>query len=242
MTHFVYVYAKAPAVWDELHYSVLSIRKFFKGDFKIFVYGDDPKIKGVTWIKTDKIRTEKNSKTTDINSKILKIANNKEINEDFVYLYDDIILLRPCTEVDFKSTRAMDYASKPGAYFGPNAKPSRTWINQWLKTMLTLKQYQLPTWNYETHLPRWYNKTQIREVMERYRVMDNVLLFASLYFNTLYVAPDESLDQNKTIKAGLYDPHEKAWIDRNVPGKLFLNYDNVGLNQHLKDFIKTLLK
>ncbi len=242
MTHFVFVYAKSPAVWEELHYSILSIRKFFRGEFKIFVYGDDPKEKGVVWIKTDKIQSEKNSKTTDINYKILRIAGSKEINEDFVYMYDDIILLKPCTEEDFKPTRAVDYAPKPGMYFGPNAKPSRTWINQWLKTMLTLKQYQLPTWNYETHLPRWYNKTRIMEIMDRYRPVDNVLLFASLYFNTYCLAPDESLEKNKNIKAGLYDPHEAAWIQANVPGKLFLNYDNVGLNQHLKNFIKTLLK
>jgi hypothetical protein len=72
--------------------------------------------------------------------------------------------------------------------------------------------------------------------------MDEVLLFASLYFNTFFIAPDESLVQNTNIKAGLYDPHEAGWIQRNVPGKLFLNYDNIGLNEHLKTFIKNLLK
>jgi hypothetical protein len=241
MTHFVYVYCKQPAIWEEINYSVMSIRKFFKGDYKIFIYGDDPRIKGTHIIPTQRVVSMKYAKTVDINSKILKMANNPDINEDFVYLYDDIILLKPCTEEDFKPTRAIDYVKKPGQYFGPNPKPSQTWIEQFVKTMTILKREDLPTWNYETHLPRWYNKNEINQIFSKYKLSENSLLFASLYFNNFNIAPFESINANTSIKAGLYDPHETRWIEENVPGKLFMNYDNAGLNENLKKFIKKIL-
>ena len=79
-------------------------------------------------------------------------------------------------------------------------------------------------------------------MFKEHNLLENALLFASLYFNTFCIAPDESILSNLTVKAGLYDPHETRWIDENVPGKLFLNFDNTGLNENLKKFIKNLLK
>ena len=242
MTHFVYVYIKQGVMWDELMYSIMSIRKFFNGEHKIFVVGDRPGIPGVSHIPVARVHGGRNPKAQDSIAKLQLIADNKQINEDFVYMYDDIVLLKPCTEEDLKVTRAIDYVPKPGTYFSPRARPSKTWINLWLRTMITLQKEGLPTWNYETHLPRWYNKTNVSSIIQRFNLKNDPMLFASLYYNTLNLAPYEALVTSQTIKAGVYEPHEPLWIQRNVNGKLFLNYDNAGLNEHLRRYIKNLLK
>lgn len=242
MTHFVYVYAKQPAIWEELSYSILSIKKFFKGDFEIWVYGDDPRIRGVHWVKTERVVSIRGSKTLDINSKLLKISQNSLLPENFVYLYDDIIILRSCTEEDFKPSRAIDHVPKPGVYFGPGAKPSHEWISQFVKTLTILKEEKLPTWNYETHLARWYNREKVQQMVTKYNLLEEPLLFASLYFNNFCKEPDETIFTNPDLKVGIYDPHEIKWLERNVPGKLMLNMDNVGLNEALKKYIKNMFK
>ena len=234
MTHFVYVFMRLGCVWDELYYSVKSLRKNFRGEMEIFCVGDPPKITGVKHIPIARVPNNSHAKSLDAANKLLKICDSPEINDDFVYMYDDIILLQPSNEEDFRKIYAVDYVDSVGLYFGPNAKPSKKWIAIFHSTFNKLKEEGLKTWNYETHTPRWYNKDKIRQIIDKYDFTNNPALFASLYYNNFEDAPWDRVDN---VKTGVYDPHEMKWVERSM-NKRFLNYDDNGLNAHLRRWIK----
>ena len=229
----------------EIYYSILSIHKFFKGSKKIFCVGDNPKIRGVIHIPHKNITKVSHPKAADSIAKLKIIANHPAINEDFVYMYDDIVLLKPCTEADLRVSRAIDLVISPGTYFTPGRGPSSKWKGFLMRTMTILKSQGFPTWNYETHLPRWFNKSRVTEIITKYgleKADKNQMLFASLYFNNYEKEPGQVLVQKTNIKAGVYEPHQPKGLAKIVDGKLFLNYDNTGLNKHLKTYIKQILK
>ena len=223
----------------EIYYSILSVRKYFKGEYKIFVVGDRPKIPGIIHVPHKRIP---NSRAHDITSKIQKIIGTPEINDDFLYMYDDQIFLKNCSIEDFKHPRAVDLVVKPGMYFGPNAKPSGKWVKLFLKTMKTLQLEGLPTWNYETHTPRLFNKINMDGLISKYNITENTYLISTLYYNNFELAPYTTLAQDPGFKVGLYEPHEMKWIEKNVPGHTVLSYDNNALNDNLRKFIKDYFK
>lgn len=244
--HFVYVYINCDhnqggPMWRELYYSVKSIHKFFKGSpFKIFVVGDHPKIKGVTHIPCDRIKGKMNAKAFDATKKLLKIAYSKEINEDFIYMYDDIILLKTVTINDFTPIVAHDHVEDIKSYFGRGRKPSDEWIKPFNRTITKLKFCNLPTFNYETHLPRYFNKEKVEHIIKKFKLEDYVYMFSTLYFNTHYPKPDILIRGNMTIKADITIPYEDYHMDKYIKGRKFLNYNDMGLNKSLMKYIKNL--
>ena len=264
MTHFVYVYAKQGTMWDqvvsyvgeearftkggpdELYYSIMSLHKFFQGPKKIFVVGDKPNIRGVIHIKHDRITKVPHPKAADSFAKLKIICNHPDINEDFVYMHDDMVVLKPCKEADFRVLRANDLILSPGTYFGPKDRQSSKWKQFFMLTMTILKKEGLPMWNYETHLPRLFTKSRVMEIINKYDLEKPTqkaqTLFASLYYNNYFDEPQQVLSVKTNIKLGVYGPHTETWFKNNAPGKLFLNYDNSGLNNHLKKYVKQLLK
>jgi len=246
MTHFVYVYASQGVLWEELYRSIQSVHKFFQGSKKIFVVGDKPNVRGVIHIKHDRTVNVPHPKAADSIAKLKMIVADDRINEEFVYMHDDMIILKPCKEADFRVVRANDLCVSPGLYFTKQSKQSSKWKSFFMRSMTVLKRNGYPMWNYETHTPRWFNKTRVTEVIEKYgmdKPTDKAqVLFASMYYNTYFKEPQQVLTKNLNIKAGVYEPHEKMWLEKNISGKLFLNYDNTGLNNHLKTFIRHLLK
>jgi len=245
MTHFVYVYVSQGVMWEELYRSIQSLHKFYQGPKKIFVVGDKPRVNGVIHIPHSRVKGVLLPKAADSIAKLKLIANHKQINENFVYMYDDIIILKSCTEKDFRKTRAIDLVTSPGLYFKPGSDTSAKWRSLFMRTMTILNKHGRPMWNYETHLPRWFNKEKILEVIKKYdleHLGKKQMLFASLYYNTLEDRPFETLKENENVKAGIYAPHEPKWLQRNIPGKLFLSYNNTGLNNNLIRFIKDWLK
>jgi len=243
MTHFVYVYSKLGVKGGELESSVASIRKFYRGDdYKIFVIGDDPHLKGgVVHYTCHRIENKRYPKALDAARKLQFICDNSAINEDFIYMYDDILLLKPCTWADFDVVRAMDLVTKLDKYWSGRVRPSSVWRVIFALTLHVLKENGKPQWNYETHLPRVFNKTKLREVIATYKCLDQPRMMATLYFNHFHSAPYEMLKENPSVKCGLYEPHVYQWIEKNVPGHLFLNFDNKGYTEDLQKYIKKKL-
>ena len=245
--HFVYVYidcdnTQGGPMWRELYYSVRSIQTFFKElPFKIFVVGDHPRIKGVTHIPCERIKGKRNAKVFDATKKLLKIVDTPEINDDFIYMYDDIVLLKKLTINDFIPVIANDHVDNIQEYWKRGfRKPSDEWIKPFNMTILKLKHHKLPTYNYETHLPRYFNKNKVKEIITKYKLEEQVYMFSTLYFNTFYTKPDIILRGTENIKADITIPLEDYAMDRFIKGRKFLNYNDMGLNRSLQKYIKNL--
>jgi len=242
--HFVYVYINPESggpIWRELYYSVKSVKKFFKGlPYEIFVVGDAPRIKGVNHIPCERIKGQSNAKAMDATKKLRKIVDSGTINDDFIYMYDDIIFLKDLTVDDFTPIVANNHVKDINDYWGNGRKPSDNWIQVFNKTILKLKYHNLPTFNYETHLPRLLNKERITKILDQYKLEDNLYMFSTLYFNTFYTSPDVCLKENETIKADITIPYEEHRLDKYIKGRKFLNYNDMGLNHPLQKYIKKL--
>lgn len=243
--HFVYVYINPEMggpVWQELYYSVKSIQKFFKGlPYRIFVVGDQPKIKGVTHVPCERVKHKINAKNFDATKKLLKIIDTPEINDDFIYMYDDIVLLKQLTIDDFLPVMAIDLVLDTKKYWSRGRIPSKEWITPFNNTIVKLGYHKLPTYNYETHLPRFLNKDKVKHIISRYDLEHNAYMFSTLYFNTYHHKPDIILRDSVNIKADGSIPYESHNIEKFMKGRKFLNYNDAGLNDVLQKYIRGLL-
>lgn len=243
--HFVYVYVATPARWNELSVSVQSIRQNFRHPHKIFVVGDKPGIKDVIHIPVEQI-TGRGSKPKDAVRKLMAIANCDMINEDFVYCYDDVILLRPISPDWFKKRIAVEHI-KDYSTFWKGAKgiiPDQGWRNLFMKTFAALTKRNQPTYNYETHLPRTMNRVQILETIRFFgHEVCEEALFSSLHYNLHFNKPDILLKEDMRIKAAChraYDRQER--IIAELKGKVWLNYSDPALNEIFKKTITKIMK
>lgn len=233
-THFIYVYIQK-SIWYELRYSIQSVQKFFKGGAKVFVVGDDPKIKGITYIPVKRIMPRDvegtHYRSNDAHYKLNVIANTKEINEEFVYMYDDTFILKPITMDAFKrySYGLVSFEYLTEQRYGLNYKDLMK------KTVDLLKP---PAYNYDTHLPHVFHKSKVKKLIKKYNLLETQCLFNTLYHNEYYNKPDVILDDSQQILARATGPHTAIGLQNLCDGKIFLNYHNMALNEELKKFIK----
>ena len=248
--HFVWVYVKFGQVENEIQYSIRSVEKYYQGDRKIFIVGDKPNPAKPYWqhISHTQVMNLNHAKVMDSISKLRKICECDDINENFVYLYDDQFLLRKFFASEVMRSVAnnhvdslLDYWNKPGNL------PSKTWREQFRYTIDLLKQHGKGTWNYETHLPRYLNKTMVMEVIETYGLTNASLavrpvLFATLYGNHVRLNPDVSLDVENRIRCGLYHTRTVELIRQEASDKLVMNFNDNGYDSRTETFIKERLK
>ena len=191
---------------NELAISVQSIRKHFKGKAKFFCVGDVPGIKDVVHIPVAQVKG-RGCKPKDALVKLKAIADCPLINDDFIYCYDDVILLRDITPEWFDKTISVEHVKDFTTHWNA-AKgiiPDQGWRSLFLKTFAVLTKKGLPTYNAETHLPRKMNKVKILQTISRFGdAVCGDSLFSSLYFNLHIGKPDILLRENNRIKCGIH--------------------------------------
>lgn len=244
-THFVYVYVSSPSKWVELQTSIQSIKKHFQGKAKFFCVGDPPGLKDVIHIPSPQIKG-RGSKPKDAVAKLKVIANCDLINEDFVYCYDDVILLRRINASWFDRIIANEYVKDYTEHWhgAKGVIPDQGWRSLFLKTFAVLTKKNLPVYNYETHLPRRLSKAKITQTLDRFtEAVCADALFNSLYFNLHYEKPDILLKENTRIKAGLHRPFDKPErIIEEIKGRVWMNYSDPALNELFKKTIKNIMR
>ena len=242
---FVYVWVNTDnnAKHDLLN-SIKSVRKFFDSKARIFVVGDDIEINGVINIKTHRIKGYKHSKAIDAATKLKLITEITQIQKEFIYIYDDVIFLRPFTYKQLKDIIAIDYVENYHSYFNGSAnKPHPRYLELFERTHALIKEHNLSKWNYETHLPRVLNKEMVSIIIDKYNLQKQPYLFNTLYFNHFFKAPQYSLRKDiPNFMAGIYRPHEETSIKGIMSGATILSYNDSGLNDILKKQIREVLR
>jgi len=241
---FVYVWVKGPQVWNELAISIRSVRKFYTGKYQIFVVGDSPGINGVVHIPCNIVKGFAYCRSMDIANKLNVILRTESIGNNFVLMYDDIVLLKPVDYRVLKLTVAHDKVENAQTYFRPGSgvNPSGRWQELFKQTMWMLQKRGLPTYNYETHLPRLLNKGLLKEVMDRFKILQTPCLVNTLYYNSYVDKPEIELNHINKIKASAYRPYDNdKSLSNELRGKTYLNYDNAGLNELLKKHIMKIV-
>ena len=184
---------------NELRYCLRSIEQNLKGSYEIEIYGDAPEwITNVTVVKTERYYPEwlkeenaKNKIGLDYENffdTLNKVKTFSEANEgNFLYMYDDVLVIKEINIEDIKNIP--NEVHLPIHYhIRKHDKHGKT-INAAIDILR--KHCTSVIYNYETHLPRFYNCYKLQQLINIYDFTQMVFPYslATLYFN---LHPEES--------------------------------------------------
>lgn len=251
--------------WDdnELRYTLRSIDKYFDFDYDITIYSDHKVdwLKNVTLKMVDRYFPEKALRTFDGKkhyenfydtlNKIRLASISDELQEDIIYVYDDVLLLESQDKEQIKTLYAGGRYNDNPKYWGDSRGKWKRTIFEAVDRAKSFGEVYL----YETHLPRYYQKTNLRKMFKMFPIdqMDIPYAPATLYFNMFYDEPDllymfnkDSLDN--PIKAGFYGTENNLCdvfpsktieqIDIHTKDKIWVSHNDLGLTDVLKSWIE----
>lgn len=246
---------------NELRYMLRSLDKHCKFDFDVVLYTTAK----VEWFKGRQVIVprvypkqvldhfagkEHYENYYDVINKLRSILSDDLIKEDFVFIYDDVLLLTPLKESDIKQTYALDhYNNMKSTYDSLN---KNKWVSTTSKSLEICKDHSYALYVYETHLPRYYKKSQVKKMLDKHVPEIGFIPYstATVYYNMYYSTPDIDLSKNN-IKAAFYGMEDGKGsvrskdihtIKKNLEGKTWANYTNPGLTGTFKLWIEETFK
>lgn len=189
---FVWFYAEKFSAWhkghqfNELDYSIRSVRKNYQGDLRCFVVGDDPKLDVIhleapPLVTIDKVTGQPRQKDQMNKYQVLL---GSEINEEFVLIWDDVFILKPTDEEEIKKTYGRCEVTNPYEYIKTRSG-GRPYKRLWLATYEHILPYRkskgLKMYDWETHLPRFMEKSKLKWLIDDLYLMDIPKLATGLY-------------------------------------------------------------
>lgn len=239
MVDVYYPFFQREAVWEELRYSLRSIEKHLKCDFRVVIVGDLPEcidLGKVLYIPHQRIEGVKENTLADAITKMLLYCNNPDAADTFIRMYDDIYLLNDVTLDDIAHPKMMYDLSEMPLQYG-------TWWGQLRRTLETLQAHHAPTMSYESHFPDLFNKEWMLYVLKEYDALERRLLITSLYFNSIGYF-ETALEYEEARGIQFYNDVDNRFytssggnLEKKCAGKIYLNHNNSGLTQNLKSFL-----
>lgn len=171
---FVWPYWHAGASGDELRFSVRSVEANYRGLAKITIVGDRPPWYRGHVIDCPRIGPNHSNRAfRDMLTKMHVMATHSEIDSEFVWMMDDVYLLKPITWDDLDTPRAWRWVENLG----------NSWQRRKTNTMAALKARGRTTHDYATHLPHTVEKARLRALWDLYGLAENTMLWEVLYGN-----------------------------------------------------------
>ena len=228
MLNIVYPYRHSNWQGNELKYSLRSLANFDES-FIVWIIGDHP-----DFIRFNNnirfIHHKNNSGKVLVNTNTARLRFLKEYsnNDDFIWMNDDIYFLNKCKVNDIQNfyMHCMKKSKRP--------KKARVWINHLFDTILFLREKGFGQLNYETHTPYVFQPRRCMDVFHIFKDggLENRFLAATGYYNIFQ--PKNPKILTKEIKCGIYNKNAKLNITGNT---LFLNHDDKGLTEEVKNFL-----
>lgn len=177
---FVWPFWAGGANGDELRWSIRSVQHHYEGKAKITIVGDRPEWWQGHVINKPRIAQSANWPFRDMLSKMWTIATHREIDSEFVWMMDDVYLIKPCDFNDIQTPRA----------YGWNGSKATSWQRRKANTMQALANEGKTQHDYATHLPHYAEQSKLREIYERHDLHNNTMLWEVLYGNTFRGRPE----------------------------------------------------
>jgi len=180
---FVWPYWDGGANGDELRWSIRSVEQFFQGRAKITIIGDKP-----DWYQGHVIHKKRvpaatpNRAFRDMLSKVFYIASHAEIDEQCIWMMDDIYFLKPFSLEDIKAPRAEPW----------RRSIANSWQRRKTVTMQALALQGLTKHDYATHMPHWLEKARLRTMFDDFNLHENTMLWEVLYGNLYREKPQRT--------------------------------------------------
>lgn len=227
----VYVLGKGSR-WknNEIRYSLRSVEKNLIGYRNIYVVGENPGfLKGIIHISyPDEIGPQ--NADGNIACKVLRACREKDLSDDFLFINDDHLILKP-----------MDVSTIPAFHKGDmNDYPEKHWSNNLWRRRLKrtrdiLNQKNLPAMNYDCHVPILFNKHTFPKAIEMFNFREDIgYTMKSMYGN---VACQDSCTLLAGEKRTVFQMLHFSQIENRLNNCDFASYNDEGLNAHLKKWL-----
>lgn len=176
MIDIIYPNVAHLAQWDELKYSIRSLENLTGLSFRLWIVGDMP-----DWMngQAGHIPVEYSGETPriDILYKHLAVINHPEINEEYIWMNDDIYLVNKVMYADLCLPVAVNNLSESGY------DPQTIWGRDNLRTLKLLREEGLPTYNYAAHIPHRFEKSKLKYLIDRYNMLEDPIVMEQIYYN-----------------------------------------------------------
>jgi hypothetical protein len=246
---FVWQYILVDSAWykigifNEIEYSMRSVKQNFQGDARLFVVGDKPEVSmDFIHIPGYPRYTEHPSKRAgyrqhvDQYYKKLAMVESDEIEDNFALMYDDIFMLKPFDEDELKINWARAEVKVIDSYLrSPGRMGDLSYKEIWRATYEGIKLMRdmqgLPTYDWETHTPRYFNKEKLKWVLSKSDFIGNPRIISAIYDglyaeNTQIITPD--------IQADLWADNHNVDLDVEFSKRYMNIHDNAIIGKFIE--------
>lgn len=228
-------YLPSAAQGREIEYAVAGWRRHFKHPHLIVIVGEGLRAlpawirncPGVVLIESPRVAgiPGQYRQHLDYVSCLRKVHEAFPEGTGFIMVADDCYAVNDFDLADVQFLKMQE----PTFQFDPNS--TNGWEQDKLKTRDVLFKAGLPTRNFTTHLPQYYEWGPLEALWEKYRMDRNSYVMEDLYYNTVYKdrLPFQLDKWRDNLKLGVYtkdpDPFElgraffqKIWITNSPDG------------------------
>jgi hypothetical protein len=157
------------------------------------------------------------------------IIIDKRLSDDFLFINDDHLILKPIDLNDIPAFHKGDMNTYPEEFWSP--------VNEWRafrlkKTMETLNEKGLTAFHFDCHTPILFNKRIFPGVVSKFNYQEGRgLTMKSLYGNCVYYKSGELLHEEKKK---IFRQYTFSEIQKRLAHCGFMSFNDDGLNEALK--------
>lgn len=226
----VYVLGKG-SKWrnNEIRFSLRALEKNLKGIRKVWIVGEKPEfVKNIIHIPhPDELGI--NNADGNIIRKVLRVCQEESLSENFLFINDDHLIMKPVVASEIPPYRKMDMALLKDEYFQDNSWRGRLW-----RTKNILLKKGFTAFHFDCHVPIVFNKKLFPEVISRFDYeKDTGYTIKSLYGNVIH--PDGP--ELKGQKVIVFRPYVLQDIKDRVRNRTFIAFNDAGLKVALKQWL-----
>lgn len=237
---FVWLHIDAQDNSMELRHSIRSVQKNFSGQAQFTVVGDIPPWYSGHAILVPKYSVRRVPRTDrraflDTQNKIWTAVNHPEVQDEFVWMMDDVFLLQPTTIEDLKTPRFDPWYQQNRA---------REWHRLIAATFTALRSRGKTNLQYGTHLPHHFEKQKMLDLFSLYNYPRQLYLFEILYGNHYrtdaipYGGNWNGTDYHFFLRRLLKRPRTTGEMDSLVGDSNVLNYQSVCFGPQIKTWLE----
>lgn len=215
---------------NEIRFSLRSVQKNLKGYRNIYVVGNCPAfLQNVIHVSAEDVFDPTVNADGNMTLKLLKACAIDDLSDDFLFMNDDFIVLKPVVASEITWMHKGDMKDRPKKYWEEQFYRKRL-----LRTFETLRDRMQTTLQYDYHAPMLMNKHRFAEVMAQYDYADGIgLTFRSIYGNALQLPAELLVDQKRTV----YIHYSYDQLLKRMEPATFLGYNDAGLSKSLIYFL-----
>ncbi len=224
-------YLPSAAQGHEIEYAIAGWRKHFKEDYLIVVVGENlPPLDAEDVYCLESKRVDgidgQYRQHLDYVKCFRRVRDAFPDSDGFIFVADDCYAVNDFDIADVKFLKMLE----PDFEFNPES--TNAWRRDKMKTKKTLVDAGLPTRNFTTHLPYWFDWDKIEVLWEKYDMEHSSQVIEDLYYNTYCKdrIPFQLNVDTDNLKFGMYDTspesidrlrkamHRKIWITNSPNG------------------------